>query len=538
MQRYFSLMAVLALLWGTSAHSQQVIPSIQGPDSSVLYKAFESDGALKHIDSLLVASVNRKIYPEMHSALWDSLSPSFGTEVVRQRMRQLDARSPLKLTYNPAVQGFINLYLERRREQMARMLGEQDLYFPMFEDALERHGLPMELKYLAIVESALKPDALSRAGARGLWQFMPSTGKQYGLEIDSYVDERCDPAQSTEAACRFLKDLYSIFGDWNLALAAYNSGPGNVRKAIRKSGGQMDFWAISPYLPAETRGYVPAFIAVNYAMSHAADYRIHPVKPPFNHPSVEAVALDHPMSFEQLAALLSTSVDALDYLNPVYKKNFIPGTEAKPLPVRLPIVQAGIFHSFQDSIKSLALIANQRELEAERASGERKKEESEIRYVTHKVRRGESLGRIAAKYDVSVSQIKDWNNLRSNTIHTGQRLTVKTLEPKGQRPTTVAENKPVESSNTDTLAASKSANSVPDSEPDPEKNEADEKLVEVGPSKSAPSVVYYKVQPGDTLYSIARQYPGISAGNIMEWNKIQNAKSLKAGTKLKILVKS
>ncbi len=536
MQRYFSLLATCALLWSSIAYSQQVNTIPTAPDSSVLFKAFENDGALKHIDSLLVASVNRKIYPEMHSALWDSVCPTFPSETVRQRMRQLDARSPLKLTYNPAVQGFINLYLERRREQMARMLGEQDLYFPMFEDALERHGLPMELKYLAIVESALKPDALSRAGARGLWQFMPSTGKQYGLEIDSYVDERCDPAQSTEAACRFLKDLYSIFGDWNLALAAYNSGPGNVRKAIRKSGGQMDFWAISPYLPAETRGYVPAFIAVNYAMSHAADYRLHPIKPPFNHPSVEAVALDHPMSFEQLAALLSASVDAIDYLNPVYKKNFVPGTEFKPLPVRLPLEKAGVFHSFQDSIKSLALLANQREIEAERASMERKKEEPEIRYVTHKVKRGESLGRIAAKYDISVSQLKDWNNLRSNTIHTGQRLAIKTLEPKGQRPTTVAESKPAETANTDTLTAARTSHSVPDSEPDPEKASS-EKLVDVGPSKKSPDVVYYKVQPGDTLYSIARQYPGISAGNIMEWNKIQNAKSLKAGTKLKILVK-
>ncbi|MBI1315393.1 transglycosylase SLT domain-containing protein [bacterium] len=528
--------AIGLLIWSLSARAQQVESVVGGPDSARLYTAFQDRSTLKHIDSLLVLSMDKRSYPMASSALWDSVPPVVSAEVVRARMKQLDARTPLKLTYNSTIQGFIDLYLNRRREQMARMLGEQAFYFPLFEEALERHNMPQELKYLAIVESALRPDATSRVGAKGLWQFMPATGKQYGLEIDSYVDERCDPKKSTDAACRYLKDLYGIFGDWNLALAAYNSGPGNVRKAIRKSGGAMDFWAISPYLPAETRGYVPAFIAVNYAMAHAHDYKLHPLQPAFDFHAVEAVSLTHPMSFHQLSALLSIPTEQLDYLNPVYKKDYVPGTELTPLPVQLPLGKAGLFYSYEDSIRTLALLANQRELEAERLAAETRKQQPETKYLTHKVRRGESLGRIAAKYDVSVSDIKDWNNLRSSTIHTGQRLAIRTSEPAGQRPQTVpVATKPAESDSAkaDTGAV---AQTTPTDEALPA--EAEPKTVaELQNKKPESSVVYYKVQPGDTLYSIARQYPGISANNIMEWNKIRNAKSLKAGTKLKIHVK-
>lgn len=204
-------------------------------------------------------------------------TPRYTPEVYRQRLAILDERTPFKLTYNEPVQAYLDLYTQRKREQTGRMLGLAQLYFPVFEEALDRHGLPHELKYLAVVESALFPGARSRAAAVGLWQFMVGTGKMYGLHVDSYMDERCDVYASTDAACRYLKDLHRIFGNWELALAAYNCGPGNVNKAVRRAGGTLDYWAVYNHLPRETRGYVPAFIAVNYVFNHAADHNIYPV---------------------------------------------------------------------------------------------------------------------------------------------------------------------------------------------------------------------------------------------------------------------
>ncbi|MBK6410241.1 MAG: lytic transglycosylase domain-containing protein [Flavobacteriales bacterium] len=228
--------------------------------------------------------------------------PTYSPEVYQQRLLELDERTPFKLTYNKQVQAYVDMYAERKREQTGRMLGMAQLYFPAFEEALDRYGLPQELKYLAVVESALYPGARSRAAAVGLWQFIIGTGKLYGLRVDSYVDERCDVYKSTDAACRYLRDLHEAFGDWELALAAYNCGPGNVNKAVRRAGGTMDYWKIYDHLPRETRGYVPAFIAVNYIFNHASDHNIYPVIPNYCAYEVDTMQIRYPWNWTVSAA--------------------------------------------------------------------------------------------------------------------------------------------------------------------------------------------------------------------------------------------
>jgi len=243
------------------------------------------DPELAEIDKMLVSSYTNHYCFSTDRAFLNAYDyqqeevPTFSQELVRSRMNVLDKNTPFDLTYNGTVQGFIDLYAVRRRDITTKVLGMSQLYFPMIEEKLAKHGIPLEMKYLAIVESALNPSAISRAGAGGLWQFMVATGKMYNLDVTSYQDERFDAYKSTEAACLYLKFLYKTFGNWELALAAYNSGPGNVNKAIRRSGGKKDFWEIKEFLPKETQGYVPAFIAVAYVMNHAAEYNLYPQKP-------------------------------------------------------------------------------------------------------------------------------------------------------------------------------------------------------------------------------------------------------------------
>lgn len=462
-------------------------------DSLTLYTAFQDDPVLYRLDSMLV-QLGLPAKESLGAAMAVDSTPAFPSdELIEQRMALLDARSIMELRYNSTVHRFIELYVKSRRQQMARMLGEAEYYFPLFEEALDRHGLPLELKYLAVVESALNPQAVSRAKARGLWQFMLPTGRLFGLEVDSYIDERHDPVQSTEAACAYLKQLYHMFDDWNLALAAYNSGPGNVRKAIRRSGGKRDYWEIMRYLPRETRGYVPAFIAVNYSFAHAEDHGIYAEPAPYAYHQVDTVMIREAMHFDQLGALLDLSTEELERLNPQFIRKYVPASavEGGAIPLVLPMAKAGLFVSFQDSI--LQLVA----LERERKEALGLEEEPVVEQITHRVRSGESLGLIAQRYNVRVTDIMEWNHLRSTVIHAGQRLSIYSSEDKGGQVASV-EKKPI--------------------------------LVE-----SDETADVYLVQPGDTLYDIAKKYPGVSADHIMQWNDISSARSLKPGMKIKIL---
>jgi membrane-bound lytic murein transglycosylase D len=410
--------------------------------------------------------------------------------IFKARLATLNHASPISLDYNADVQRYINVYAFKRREQVSRMLGLAEYYFPMFEEALDQYDLPLELKYLAVVESALNPSARSRVGAQGLWQFMYATGKMNGLKVSSYVDERNDPIKATQAACRYLSTLYGIFGDWNLALAAYNSGPGNVNKAIRRSGGQKNYWAIRPYLPRETQGYVPAFIAVNYIMNYASEHYIFPSGIKQSYFACDTVSIKEKISFEQLSSLIDIEEEELKFLNPAYRHNIVPKVEGDYCRLILPAEKIGLFTSNEDSIYTLAA----RDFEANKVETPQYVEQSDR--IRHKVRRGEVLGLIANKYGVSVSSIKRWNNLRSNNIRVGQRLTIYPRKL-GASGTTMAQATPPTTV-----------------------KKGDYEL--------------YTVRSGDNLYQIAQRYPGISAENIKKWNNIRNVKSLRPGMKIKI----
>ena len=446
----------------------------------------ESNLIANQMDSMMAVHVfknKRRTFPAKYDS---TFIPNFSDSVYARRIRHLNSQTPLELTYNPIVRGFIDMYAMRKRTQVMRMMALGEYYFPIFEQALDKYKMPIELKYLAVVESALNPRARSRVGATGLWQFMLPTGKLMGLEVNSYVDERSDPLKSTDAACQYMLRMYKMFGDWNLVLAAYNSGPGNVNKAIRRSGGKKDYWALRPYLPKETAGYVPAFIAAVYTMSYAKEHNLYPSMEVPYFGQTDTVLVREQISFDQLNMWLGIDRDVVAFLNPSYKLDIIPKIEGKKYYLVLPSKQMGMFIDNEDSLYTYASADFKLAPAAEAPQIV-----SEERSV-HRVKSGESLGGISKKYGVSVSQLKRWNNLKSSTIHPGQRLTV--YKQGGSASSTATAS-----------ATPKTTN-------------------ENGTS-------YYVVQKGDTLFSISQRYPGVSAANLGEWNNISNG-HIQPGMKL------
>jgi membrane-bound lytic murein transglycosylase D len=333
----------------------------------------------------------------------------------------------MEMSYNEIVRKYIDAYTGRMRNQLSFMLGISNFYIPIFEDVLDACDLPIELKYLPVIESALNPSAVSRRGASGLWQFMIKTGKRYGLESNSLVDERRDPIKSTWAAVYYLKDLYNIYHDWNLVIAAYNCGPGNVNKAIRRSGGQTDYWSIYPHLPRETRGYVPAFIAVNYVMNYYNEHNICPVEVDISTDS-DTLHINQQLHFEQIMGICDISLEQIRNLNPQYKKDIIPG--GKTYTLRLPYDKISAFIDNQDTIythRINELFSNRAVVTAStatRATDGRNSNASISKVTYHKIKNGESLSVIARKYQVSVNDLKKWNNLRNNNITAGKQLKI------------------------------------------------------------------------------------------------------------------
>ncbi|MDD4968748.1 MAG: transglycosylase SLT domain-containing protein [Paludibacter sp.] len=331
----------------------------------------------------------------------------------------------MEMPYNSTIRSYIDLYTLRKRKQVEYMLGMSNYYFPLFEQVLGANNLPLELKYLSIIESALNTTIVSRMGAAGLWQLMIGTGRMYGLEINSLVDERLSPVKATNAAARFLKDLYSIYGDWNLVIASYNCGPGNVNKAIRRSGGKRDYWAIYPFLPRETRGYVPIFIAANYTLNFAAEHNLCPAI--VNMPELTDTVMVHQrIHLSQIAEVLNLPIEEVRLLNAQYKKDIIPG-DIKPYALCLPLNYANTFidkYNEVVSYKADELINNRRsEIEilqtpATITPG------GNGRVIYYKVKKGQTLGEIAARNGVSLSKLKKWNNLHKSTVRTGQRLKI------------------------------------------------------------------------------------------------------------------
>nr|NQU89242.1 LysM peptidoglycan-binding domain-containing protein [Bacteroidota bacterium] len=484
--------------------------------------------------------------------------PSFPDSVYEARIAALNSQTPFELTYNKTVKNFINLYAVKKRGLTSRLLGLSDIYFPMFEEILDQYDLPLELKYLAVVESALIPNAGSRAGAKGLWQFMYRTGKVYGLKVTSYVDDRYDPYKSTIAACEHLRDLYDIYNDWSLALAAYNSGAGNVNKAIRRAGGVKNYWAIWPFLPRETRGYVPAFIAVNYVMNHSTEHNIYPVQPGIFYDNIDTLHINDVLSFDQISEYLNVPYDDIKFLNPSFKKGVIPANEKSKYILRLPRQYAGAFVSNEKEIYDFK---TKKGIQRDKLLAQI--EQAKQRDI-HFVRSGETLGHIAMKYHTSVSNLKGWNNMRSSTIYPGQKLIVyanpnaapkistSTLNTKRSSEKSVHVVKSGENlgliatkykcSTTDI----KNWNNLKSSTIFPK-----QKLVVYKPEETAEPAteivatvdgnvkyMYHIVKRGDTLWDIAKQYDGVTVNEIKRLNNITNTRKIKPGQKLKVAIVS
>ena len=397
-------------------------------------------------DSLLSVYNNRTYLNINTDCNMPDVNPVYSKEVYKERLARIP--SVIELPYNDVVQKFIDRYSGRLRRSVSIMLGAQNFYMPTFEEALESYGLPLELKYLPVIESALNPKAVSHVGATGLWQFMLTTGKQYGLEINSLVDERRDPVRASYAAAHYLRDLYKIFGDWNLVIAAYNCGPENINKAIHRSNGATDYWQIYPYLPKETRGYVPAFIAANYIMNYYCDHNICPMQA--NLPGkTDTVVVSRDVHFEQVAQVLGMEIDQIKQLNPQYRRNIVNGS-TRPMALRLPATLVGKFIDNEDSIYAYrpdVLLAKRTEVEVNddvpsysrrsssssrskssssrksRSKGKKGKKNKGGRNVT--IRQGDTLSDIAKRNGTTVSKLKKLNKISGSSIRAGKKLRIK-----------------------------------------------------------------------------------------------------------------
>jgi len=451
------------------------------------------------------------------------LYPDFSDSVYKRRLAALPM--VIDVSYNKVVSNYINMYTHKRRDLVENMLGLSDYYFPLFEELLDANGMPMELKYLPVIESALNPNAVSRVGATGMWQFMYYTGRMYKLEINSYVDERRDPVKSTYAAIHFLKDLYNIYQDWVLVIAAYNCGPGNVNKAIRRSGGKTDYWDIYYHLPRETRGYVPAFIAAAYVMNYYGDH--HLSKKTCDLPIMcDTLLIDQQLHLDQVSRVMGIGIDELRTLNPQYRRDILPAN-GKSYVLRLPFNQTTRFIDLEDSILAFndSVYFNAEALSKAPAYNSYTpgvaptKNHVKIFYT---VKSGDNLGYISNWYNVSVSDLRYWNGLQRNVIRSGQKLAIYIHKSKADKYRSVDDM--TFAKKQALIGKTATSSSDDNTEPIEALNTGEYDL--------------YTVRSGDTLWDIAKLYPGVTDSDIMRWNGISNARNISVGQQLKIKKKS
>ena len=452
-------------------NSMVIIESVENEADTILSNWFLQE--YTDMDSLCISQSHNIEYPD---------------SVYIERLSTLP--TVIDMPYNQVVKEYITLYTERRRKLVESLLGFGLYYFPIFEQALEKEGLPLELKYLPVIESALRPDAVSRAGATGLWQFMLATSKILGLEVNSLIDERRSPIASSEAAAKYLKQLYNMYNDWHLAIAAYNCGPGNINKAIHRSGGKKDYWSIYHLLPRETRGYVPAFIAANYIMNYYDKHNICPVQKTDIPLITDTIEMNERVHLQQIAAVLNTPIEMLRELNPQYRYDIVPG-DIKPCHIIMPLNMTYAFIDSKDTILNYQAEQYARQKTVQPSSYE----SSANGYKYHKIRPGETLGSIALRYHTTVSALKRMNGLRSSTIRAGKYLKVGI--------------KYASSSQTEDKTITKT-------------------------DANGETVKYYKVASGDTLGGIAMRY-GIKTENLKRANNLSSS-LIKVGQVLKIPV--
>jgi len=434
--------------------------------------------------------------------------------------RLQDAEQVIPLSYNNVVKNFIKLYTEKRRDQVEMMLGLSKYYFPIFEEALDRYNLPLELKYLPIIESALNPKALSRAGANGLWQIMYGTGKLLNMEITSFVDERRDPVKSTDAAARYLKQLYDEYGDWHLAVAAYNCGPGNVSRAIRRSGNKTGYWDIYYRLPRETRGYVPAFIAASYVMEYFKDHNLIPRTPEIPLKTDTLLVGDY-LHFNQISATLDISRDMIRSLNPMYRRDVIPAKKDKKFPLILPEYKIMTFIDLDTTVyaweREKYFPDNTLVSPATPSSSYFTPVDIEGKAkIIYTVKSGDNIGFISSWFNVRAADLRYWNNIHRNLIRVGQKLVVYVPEDQKEKYDQV---------DSMTFARKQVMAGMP------------AKISKPEPQPLDPDYEYYTVKSGDTLWDIARKYAGISAEEILRLNNLSSGARLSVGQKLKIKYK-
>lgn len=550
-------------IFAQDAVSQEVAPQITAPKLSVLdsiKNTFVDHEVASCVDKEWMDELtNQDLFKEMefdiaHMNPDEKVDYDLSTDLLKARLKEMDAKSPFNIEYNQGLENIIKSFLKNRKKSYERLMAISEYYFPMFEAALAKYDVPLEIKYLAVVESALNPHAKSRVGATGLWQFMFATGKQYNLDVSSYIDERSDPLKATEAACQYLSNMFKIFGDWDLVLASYNAGPGNVSKAIRRSGGQQNYWNIRKNLPKETQGYVPAFLATMYIYEYHKEHGIEPKRAAISYFATDTVMVKREMTFKQISDLLDIPESQIKLLNPGYKLDVIPFVKGKNHYLRLPLPKIAVFTSNEDKIYAYAQIEEDKKEkpyfsrkatsptgntnETAIASSEARSpyidysEEPEIvkgsKIVTktkyHTVKKGDNIGEISQKYGVSVAEIKKWNRLKNNNVMLGAKLKIQTSE---RVATTVVKKTPKPAAKTkDTTETAVAA---------VEKQEAKTKEVATDDTdnKEDDKSEFYVVQKGDNLNSIARKY-GVTVAEIKEWNNLEDANVL-SGSKLKLI---
>lgn len=478
--------------------------------------------------------------------------PRFTDSVYMARIKAIE--SPLPYTYNSTVKAFIELYAMRKRAQVERMLGLSEYYFPIMEEILDRYKMPIEIKYLSVVESALNTRAVSRVGATGLWQFMASTGIMYNLPVNSYIDMRCDPVKSSEAAARYLSDMYhNVFKDWFLALAAYNCGPGNVNKAIRRSGGKRSFWEIYPYLPVETRGYVPAFIAASYVFIYHQEHNLYPTEIAL--PTLtDTVIVNREVNFATISEVIGIKMDVLRDLNPQYKLGIVPA-RSKSYSLVMPIKDAAEFVARRDSIYSYY---SRKQPEDKGATFDRlAAEEAVPRKVTpspnpaqnaaianapktriyYVVKSGDNMALVADIFDVSTSDVRRWNKLKRNQLMKGQRLTLYVLASQKKyymsiNNMTLLQKKRISQNEPAFLRNEGAEEAQPEAET--RKETGDNTKTKTPAKKPAAEEKTHVVQTGETLWRISQKYPGVTVNDIVKLNGLSSPNDVKAGQTLKI----